>query len=160
MRNELEEQLGKDFPFMQRSRYDEHNLYYLYGCECSDGWYDLIHELCQAITERYERDGKPVDILVAQVKEKFATLRFYYDYEDGSCSMALDFFGGPSLRFMPNDGGDEETVQLRRDIAGIIRSYEKKSGSVCEECGKTGEIRKDLRWIRTLCDECYGNYKK
>ena len=161
MCEELEKQLEKEFPFMQKSRYDEHNLYHLYGCECGDGWYNLIHELCQEISERYEQEGKEADIVIAQVKEKFATLRFYYEYEDVSVPIhAFDFFGGPSLRFTPNDGGDEETVQLRNDIANIVRSYEAKSGSVCEKCGKAGKIRKDLRWIRTLCEDCYSDYPK
>ena len=160
MRDELEKQLQNDFPFMQKNRGEENSLYNLYGCECGDGWYDLIHELCQAISDRYEQEGKEADIVIFQVKEKFATLRFYYGYEDGSCSIALDLLGGPSLRFTPNDGGDEETVKLRNDIAGIVRSYEAKSGSVCVKCGKAGKIRKDLRWIRTLCEDCYSDYPK
>ena len=160
MRDELQMLLQKDFPFMQQNRVEEErNLYKRWGFECCDGWYGLIRELCQAISERYERDGKDVDIEVLQVKEKFATLRFYYKYKDGSCSIqALDLLGGASLRFAPNGGGDEETVQFRNDIADIVRSYEAKSGSVCEVCGEPGEIRKDLRWIRTLCESCYSKH--
>lgn len=31
---------------------------------------------------------------------------------------------------------------------------ERKSSTICEECGENGETR-DLPWIRTLCDGCY-----
>ena len=57
MKEELEQQLEHDFPFMQKSRVkEERNTYKIFGCECGDGWYGLIHELCQSITDRYVKE--------------------------------------------------------------------------------------------------------
>ena len=38
MKEELEQQLEHDFPFMQKSRVkEERNTYKIFGCECGDG---------------------------------------------------------------------------------------------------------------------------
>ena len=37
----------------------------------------------------------------------------------------------------------------------LIDEAERKSGTICEECGKPGKVREDLGWVRTLCDEHY-----
>jgi hypothetical protein len=59
-------------------------------------------------------------------------------------------FGG--LRFYINEGSNE--------IYDRITEAEGKSYSICEHCGSPGEIRKDLRWIRTLCDTHYHEKKE
>ena len=165
MNSELETKLQKDFPFMQQNPVkNERNTYKHWGCECGDGWYDLIHELCQSISDSYERDGKPVDIVVLQIKQKFATLRFYYEFKDSKCPIqAFDFLGdGKSLRYSPGVvTTDESTAKLRKDIAEIVHSYEKKSAAVCEMCGSHGQ-RKNVSqyYVRTLCDSCYDEYLK
>ncbi len=121
---------------MKQNRVEcEHNIYRKWGCECSSGWYQLIHDLCQEITDRYAVDEAPVDIVIQQIKEKFASLRVYYSYEDVDCPIqALDCLGdGISIRFQPeNTSSDEKTKKLRSDIAQIVRSYEEKSKTVCE----------------------------
>lgn len=45
-------------------------------------------------------------------------------------------------------------------IASIIDEYEKKSMTICEECGDPGEFRNDLGWKQTLCDIHYQSKKK
>lgn len=145
MKEELELKLQEDFPFMQQNRVEsEHNIYKKWGIECSSGWYQLIHDLCQEITDRYAVDEAPVDIVIQQIKEKFASLRFYYSYEDATCPIqAFDCLGvGISIRFQPeNASSDEKTKKLRNDIAQIVRSYEEKSKTVCENCGQKWELR-------------------
>ena len=120
MKSALEQKLRTEFSFMNRC------------CECADGWYQLLYDLCQEITDRYEKDNKEIDIEVGQVKEKFRTLRFYYYHEDI----------------------DADSEELRKDIEQIVRKYEKNSKFVCEMCGKEGTIRTDIPWIKTLCDDC------
>ena len=44
-----------------------------YGIECEDGWFELIFNLCEQL--------KDENIEVTQIKEKFGTLRFYYNFE-------------------------------------------------------------------------------
>jgi hypothetical protein len=67
-----------------------------WGFEHGDGWYDIIDSLCNNIQHHIdwqEKMGKSVPQVVAtQIKEKFGTLRFYYeggdDYISGLVSMA------------------------------------------------------------------------
>lgn len=58
-------------------------------------------------------------------------------------------FGG--LRFYINSGSAE--------IHERILQAETESYETCEVCGKHGELRKDIGWYSTLCDEHY-NLKK
>lgn len=162
MREELESKLQLEFPFMkQNDLTEERNPYNHWGIECGDGWYGLLRELCEAITKRYELEGLPVDITVLQVKQKFAALRFYYEHKGSPQPIqAIDFIGsGESLRPTPDNSADDRTKKLRRDIAELVRSYEKKSALVCEKCGAQGETRKsESGYIRTLCEGCYSKY--
>lgn len=161
MKHELELRLAEEFPFMRRKRslVEQRNngyisdLYSAFGCECADGWYELIRNLCRAITEVYEKHNRDVDIVIDQVKEKYGTLRFYYHLgEDGPQIHAIDILGMGSLRLK------NEKTPLNKEISELVGKYEKMSGTVCEECGKAGKIRKDLGWIRTLCDDCYNKH--
>ncbi len=168
MKEEFELDLQNKFPFMKRNIKDEstiHNTYQAWGCECSSGWYELIRELCQRITNRYATEGisaNDIDLKVLQIKEKFATLRFYYTFEGAPYSLqAIDFLGTASLRFDPQHNGDTEFLKiLRHDISELVRGYEKWSAHLCEYCGKRGTMRKDLSWKKTLCDDCYNNLLK
>ena len=46
MREELELKLQEEFDFMWQNNVDEEReLYRRWGCECSDGWYDIIYDL-------------------------------------------------------------------------------------------------------------------
>ena len=129
------------------------DIYSAFGLECDDGWYDLIHDLCKEIDEAYLEAGRKMNLIVIQIKEKFGTLRFYYDFEGKSHSIhAFDIFGvdgGCSVRNLPK--GDD----FENRIADIVRKYEKKSGSVCEVCGSEGKLRPELGYVQTLCDKCY-----
>lgn len=59
-------------------------------------------------------------------------------------------FGG--LRFYINAGSDE--------IFNRISEAENQSYETCEVCGKPGELRRDLGWYWTFCDEHYLEKKK
>lgn len=158
MKNDLEMQLQNDFSFMeQNNTKEERNTYKHFGVECGSGWFDLLHELCTAIKERYAQDNKPVDLVVLQVKQKFGKLRFYYEFEDTPCPIqAFDSLGdGKGIRITPEGGKDEQTIKLRKDIAELVRSAEQKSGTVCEMCGAEGSLQKvSPYYVRTLCADC------
>lgn len=165
MKKELKQQLQADFPFMNQNNAKEGNPYRRWGCECSDGWYELIHQCCQQITEKYHQEDIEIDFVPAQIKEKFGTLRFYFGYEDAPCGIAaFDFLNdGTSIRFEPDSEGCSEKKKLfRREISDIVKATEAKSRTVCEFCGKetTVCLRKDLRWVKTLCDSCYNTNAK
>lgn len=44
--------------------------------DCDEGWCDLLFDLCTKI-QKYCDEGKYKQVVATQVKEKFATLRFY-----------------------------------------------------------------------------------
>jgi len=140
MRCELEYNLAEEFPFMKKKSQAAEgiidDLYSAFGCECGDGWYEVIRGLCMAVTKFYVASGEPIDLTVSQVKEKYGTLRFYYNLENNHTQ---DFYDG---------------------LREIVRFWEEKSAFVCEECGKRGELRKDLPWILTLCDDCHKKQKQ
>lgn len=61
--------------FMKQNRVkSEYNIYRNW-VECSDGSFSIIHDLCQEIADRYAEDVLSIDIVIGQIKEKFATLR-------------------------------------------------------------------------------------
>lgn len=144
MRVELEEKLVKEFPFLEENseQLEEdkiNNLYLAFGCECDDGWYELLKEMFQEVVNRYEAAGLPVDLEVLQIKEKFAELRVYYSFKQG------------------NNQADQE---LRDDIDKIIETYENKSNTICENCGAEGELRKAGYRMKTLGAQCYDKTMK
>lgn len=59
-------------------------------------------------------------------------------------------FGG--LCFYINGGTDE--------IYDRIIEAERKSYTICEITGRPGELRKDIGWFKTLCDEEYQKIKE
>jgi hypothetical protein len=95
-----------------------------YGCIVNDGWKDIVLE-CDAMLSYMDPNYK-----IQQVKEKFGTLRYYFDTEI-------------------------EYGTIERDIMdAIVRSAEIRSASICEKCGKWGELRTDRSYIQTLCNSC------
>ena len=113
-----------------------------FGFECSDGWFSLVKNLCEDISQYFitKHGGIPEDFSVLQVKEKFGGLRFYIS-------------GAPA------------------EVHDIIRDAELESYYICEHCGKVcpkyvkgGEYvsfhRDDLPWVLTLCDSCLALHLK
>ncbi len=140
MKEELELKLQNEFAFMQRKfqtgdDIDLKNNYQSFGCECSDGWYELIRELCTSITEQYRQFEIPIDIVIEQVKEKYGTLRFYYSFDNELNGAQYDL--------------------LKDSIVQIVDSYEFKSETTCQKCGKYGSLREGNPLVETLCNECY-----
>lgn len=80
-------------------------------CECSDGWADVIYNLCKELNDLYIENGLgPENIQVMQIKEKFGGLRFY------------------------TNGLTEEGYE-------IIDKYKDLSYKTCELCGEPGKLR-------------------
>lgn len=143
MNSKLEAKLQEDFPFMQRESTSVYgNIYRRWGCECGDGWYALIYELCNEITRAFELEDKPVSIIVKQVKEKFGKLRFYYTF-------------GDYLLF----SDDESDILFRSEIKRIVKNFEERSTNTCEICGNEGCLRKNTI-IKSMCDNCYMKWLK
>ncbi len=148
MGQEFEAELSASFPFMKRETTPSaesvldippsDNLYVIFGCEVGDGWFSLLYDLCKEITAAYDKAGVTVNLVPTQIKEKYGTLRFYYEYDSGKNTLP-----------------QEETDKLYAEIAHIVSKYEDMSASVCECCGMKGKLRNDHTWLTTLCDKCW-----
>jgi len=90
MRVELENYLKKKFPNLYTDC-GEQQPFTQFGFECDDGWFRLILWLSRYLQDYIDQQNKWVEkypdqylpvkqIKVAQVKEKFATLRFLYQW--------------------------------------------------------------------------------
>lgn len=100
-----------------------------WGVECGDGWFSLIDRLshdCENEIERLVSLGVPKERWprVAQIKEKFGSLRFYIR---GS---------------LPDE--------LREQI---LKASEEESRRTCEQCGAPKKLQSSESW-RTCCDDC------
>lgn len=77
MKKDLEDLLYQRYPalFADRTLPPEQTCM-CRGMECGDGWFDLIDLLCSMIQFGIDQGDTPT-VRIAQVKEKFGTLRFY-----------------------------------------------------------------------------------
>jgi hypothetical protein len=63
------------FPMMFAGKYG--------GFACGEGWWPILEELCSNIQGHIDwQKGKCTQVTVAQIKEKFGGLRFYYEGGD------------------------------------------------------------------------------
>lgn len=93
-----------------------------YGCIAPDGWKNLILQTDEMLS------FIDPDYAICQVKEKFATLRYYFD--------------------------SEKTGIERQIMQAIVNDAERQSAHICESCGKLGQYRDDTYYVVTMCDEC------
>ena len=84
---------------------------------CTEGWYELIFQ-CDK-----ELSVIDPDYLIHQIKEKFGSLRYYFEASDASKSDAMN---------------------------SVVREYELKSLRVCELTGKVGALMKKDGYYKTL----------
>lgn len=91
------------------------------------GWNEIVLQLDRDIA-KLDPDYK-----IAQVKEKFAQLRYYID---------------------PSDTYDHTNGWLTDPIYALIDKAEKASSVTCEDCGAPGVQRTDRYWQLTLCGKC------
>ena len=80
------------------------------------------------------------DFTVLQIKDKYATLRMYWSWEDRD--------------YDDNEAGDLR--ELTKEIENIIRKYEKISEQTCVVCGKPA-TKFTTGWIMPVCDYCFEN---
>jgi len=125
MNKEKELELAKRHPvLLNKKKIDGREPFASFGCECGDGWFSLLDNLMTEI----DNEALSVFVNVAQIKEKFGTLRFYVNFD--KC----------------------EDVDYEK-VYKIIQNYEEVSETTCEVCGKPGTLRGG-GWLRTLCDDC------
>jgi len=85
------------------------------------GWADLVRKGLLAVAG-YGR--------LVQVKEKYGTLRLYWEGDSGITR------------------GKADVIQHRLD------ALEAASGAICEQCGAPGQLVVSGGWYRTACPRC------
>lgn len=94
------------------------------------GWWTLIEEFYEDMNRQYlESKNKEAWLdafRVIKIQNKLGYLQMYYAVENTQRS---------------STGSDMDLI--------------KRSLKICEECGKEGEMRPDLDYIQTLCEEHY-----
>ena len=102
MKEDLDNYLCTVYPKMFVNRHaDMKETAMCWGFECGNGWFNILNQLCNNIQHHIDWNNKKEEVVpqvvVQQVKEKFGTLRFYYeggdDYISGLVSMAESMSG-------------------------------------------------------------------
>lgn len=97
MKTELDEALCAKYPEIFRDRYgDMTTTAMCWGFNCGDGWYNILDAACARIkNHEYNLTSNKKEfhpVIATQIKEKYGTLRFYYnggdEYIDGVVAMA------------------------------------------------------------------------
>lgn len=141
MNKELDDKLCATYPKIFRDRHgDRKKTLMTFGFACGDGWYKIIDELCSKLQKIADLTG--IETIAVQIKEKFATLRFYVSYDFSSSTLS------------PED--QKIWCEIANNVIGMA---EIKSKYTCEEYGEYGETRDDLGWLLTLCDKHYEEKK-
>lgn len=151
MTPEKDEELCRKYPKIFRDRYaSPQSTCMCWGFDCGDGWYDLIDTLCSHVQNHVDNklrsqkfkvehgDIKPeevlteeeVQVVAAQVKEKFGGLRFYVDGADDEVRGMIEMAEGMSYKICEDCGNRGST----RD-AGWLRT-------MCDPCNEAWQSRR------------------
>jgi len=135
MSPEKEKLITEKYPKIFSSRNPE-NLFFVYCFEHGDGWFNIIDTLCWAIQNhvdnlRYnlkeitdEEFSEKHQVVAEQVKEKFASLRFYINNHDDYVRGLICMAEGISARTCESCGDPGE-----RRGRGYIQT-------LCDSCHK------------------------
>ncbi|MDP2683473.1 MAG: hypothetical protein Q8P20_00295 [bacterium] len=152
-----------------------------FGICCGDGWYNIINNACLLIQQRLISRQHVKQVEAVQVKEKYGSLRFYYDggddYINGVVAMAeeLSIFtcercGGPvkASKFNPictnvNCSAPVKLIDRKNkkgavaiDFDGVINSY--KSGFVAIDNIPDSPVDGAFEFIEKLLNYGYTVY--
>lgn len=114
-----------------------------YGFGCGDGWMPLLGIIARDISAIPAKERKAFKIL--QVKEKWATLRFYYSIGKKRGLSEISVAGA--------DGISTTRLGVAGLIGEIVSAAELASYFICEECTKPGRARTGQTYMQTLCGE-------
>ena len=110
------------------------------GYSCGPGWLPLINGLSTSI-EMLGIKGFEYH----QIKEKFGTLRVYYNFDIGYKDSDVEDLDPEDLK--------NNEIKILGYIDGAIQLAERMSAVTCERCGVIGKIRQS-GWVKCLCNTC------
>lgn len=173
MKKELTEQLFNIAPVLYAGRHQPISKNLMkFGFECGDGWFRPLEELSYDLEAvNFMMRPKGISVKATQVKEKFGTLRFYYEiitvlpwWKRLVNSIMYIVWA----RFTRNTncfiGETREQYVLseavRNHVDRAIARCEDQCAQRCENCGiQFGEWNKDDKvvtkgYIQILCKKC------
>jgi hypothetical protein len=173
MRKELELKLSEKYPLLFRDKdLPPTQTLMCFGCECADGWYNILDHLFGYLTfltetivhidytKQYKTIHKndkdyyekycsykltPPQIILDQVKEKYGTLRVYYHTTGYNIPEEIK-------EILDDKDLDKKLNNFYNKIDYAIDYAEYQSSVTCEITGKEGKLY-TKGWHRTLCDE-------
>ena len=183
MRQELDEQLCKNYPKMMVNRNKPMTETCMcWGFDCGDGWFNIINNLMGNIQHHIDWRNRQREVVIRFNKireagqsgnaELFADLMAQ---EYGDKGLSADYIKQRAEEFMtqPLQEVPPEIPQVTLDqvkekfgtlrfyytggddvIDGMVRMAESMSGCTCESCGNTAERGSDGGWVRTMCQPC------
>lgn len=126
MKRELEEKLVAEFPtFFKDYRGDPINSCLAFGLTCSDGWFDLIYQLCKDI----QAAGTGKDFNVLQVKEKFGGLRFYVCGANDEIHKLIEAAESKSYKLCEVCGAQGQLTQRNHWLQTLCEIHMKEAGA-------------------------------
>jgi hypothetical protein len=138
---ELQQKLYDKYPqFFSNKDKDIRSSCMAWGCECGNGWYDIISNVCWMIKQREDNIKGRKEYLEKNDPERLSEEHEYFPVK---FDQVKEKYGGLRLYF---SGGDDY-------VRGLVSMAEAFSYKVCEVCGNKGEPNKG-GWISTLCESC------
>jgi hypothetical protein len=146
MTQEKDEYLVKKYPLIFRDRYENMKKTAMcWGFEHDDGWFWLLDRLCDAIQDyininnkyRHTDDAMISQVVATQVKEKFGTLRFYYQGGDETIHGMVRLAEQMSANICEECGSKENV--------GCTQGWYKV---LCKKCYDKSEKRND--WLSNI----------
>ena len=111
------------------------------------GWYGVVDRLCTALEVELGDDARQ-HFLVAQIKEKLGTLRFYCRFISDEADEGDEPAGSRFEGSNPGQPTDEQRARVR----GLVDAALLESESTCSQCGAVGALRNVDGYLTTLCD--------
>jgi hypothetical protein len=167
MKPELEQKLIKKYPkFFRDVNKSPQESCMCWGAECSDGWFDIINNLCGFLANLRESRSyylklkeefktnknygsvpfRCPEVVFDQVKSKYATLRVYWHFAD------IENYEELKSQLEDPDELDKYIDRYSTVVDSVIDFTEYLSSKTCEVCGKPGKITGSF-WVETLCPE-------
>ena len=105
MKIELQETLYAKYPELFQRRTEPLTRSLMgFGLEVSDGWYNLIYEMCKHLAHLAELEASPV--IFSQIKEKFGGLRAYTEGSTELQDIVINYYEDRSYRVCETCGDD------------------------------------------------------
>ena len=115
------------------------------------GWFAIVDKLCSDITQLFGPEGCE-NIVVRQIKEKFAALRFYYRLGEGE-DLHVDVLSTDGHEhIVANVDAGSADLDHSEALRDLVAAACEASERACQECGQSAK-RKNIRgYYTTLCD--------